>query len=149
MPEKKSDQADSEKKSEMETPEKLPQKKTAVDLSKIESKGGFLSKGRSGKIFLVGSSEMLKDNVLDDKGESPNTMFILNVIDALNHREDIAAMRSKEQRFNPLHESGALTKTFIKTFNIAGLPVLVVLFGCFVWMRRRSRKKTIQMMFQK
>jgi ABC-type uncharacterized transport system involved in gliding motility auxiliary subunit len=145
MPEKKSGAEDSKQTSEMET----AKKEAPVDLSKIESKGGSLAKGRPGKIFLVGSSEILKDNVLDDKGESPNTMFILNLIDAMNHREDIAAMRSKEQRFNPLHDSGALTKTFIKTFNIAGLPVLVVMFGCVVWMRRRSRKKTIQMMFQK
>ena len=109
----------------------------------------MLAKGKPSKVFLIGSAEMLKDNVLDAGGESPNAMFIMNIIDALNYREDIAVMRSKEQRFNPLHESDALTKTFIKTFNIAGLPVLVVLFGFFVWIRRRSRKKTIRMMFQK
>ncbi len=145
IPEKVSNPADSEQPSEKEA----PKSNEAVNLSKIESTGGIRTKGRPAKIFLVGSSELLKDNILDDQGESPNTMFILNVVDALNHREDIAAMRSKEQRFNPLHDSDALTKTFIKTFNIAGLPVLVVLFGGFVWMRRRSRKKTIQMMFQK
>jgi cbb3-type cytochrome oxidase subunit 3 len=42
-----------------------------------------------------------------------------------------------------------LTKTFVKTFNIAGLPVLLVFIGLIVWLRRRSRKKQIQMMFQK
>jgi len=36
-----------------------------------------------------------------------------------------------------------------KTFNIAGLPILIVLFGLSVWFRRHSRKKHIQMMFQK
>jgi hypothetical protein len=29
------------------------------------------------------------------------------------------------------------------------LPVLVVLFGLLVWFRRHTRKKQIQMMFQK
>jgi ABC-type uncharacterized transport system involved in gliding motility auxiliary subunit len=149
LPEKISDQTDAENKAEQEKSEKSPAKKSTVDLSKIESKGGLLAKGKPSKVFLIGSAEMLKDNVLDAGGESPNAMFIMNIIDALNYREDIAVMRSKEQRFNPLHESDALTKTFTKTFNIAGLPVLVVLFGCFVWIRRRSRKKTIKMMFQK
>ena len=75
-------------------------------------------------------------------------MFILNMIDALNGRADIAAMRSKEQSFNPLKETGAAAKTIIKTVNIAGLPVLVVILGLIVWGRRHSRRKKIQAMFQ-
>jgi hypothetical protein len=58
-------------------------------------------------------------------------------------------MRSKEQRFNPLEDTGAGTKTFVKTFNIVALPILVNLFGLLVWFRRHSRKKHIQMMFQR
>ena len=76
-------------------------------------------------------------------------MFNMNILDYLNNREDIAIMRSKEQRFNPLVETVAGVKTFIKSFNIVGLPVLVVLFGLLVWFRRHSRKKRIQIMFQK
>jgi hypothetical protein len=58
-------------------------------------------------------------------------------------------MRGKEQRFNPLDDTQAGTKTFVKAFNIAGLPILVVIFGLGVWFRRHSRKKQIQMMFGK
>ena len=76
-------------------------------------------------------------------------MFVMNVIDVLSHREDIAAMRSKVQQFNPLHDAGELTKSLIKTLNIAGLPILVVFAGLLVWLRRRSRKKRIQLMFAK
>jgi len=94
-------------------------------------------------------AEMIKDNVLDARGRGPNTALIMNVIDYLNNREDIAVMRGKEQRFNPLDDIGASAKTFIKAFNMLGLPLLVVLFGMTIWLRRRSRKKQIQMMFQK
>ncbi len=132
-----------------ENPEKLAEKKMSTDLAKIETKGGFLSKSKHSKVFLIASSEILKDNILDPKGEDPNAMFIMNVLDTLNYKDDIAVMRSKEQRFNPLYDSSSLTKTFTKTFNIAGLPVLVVFFGLFVLIRRRSRKKVIQMMFDK
>ncbi len=141
--EKKSE--NDEKDSEQEAAEKP----SGIDLSKIERSGQFLSKGKPGKIFLMASADMLKNNVLDAEGQSSNAAFIMNVIDYLNGREDIAVMRGKEQRFNPLEDTRAGTKTFVKAFNIAGLPILVVIFGLGVWFRRHSRKKHIEMMFQK
>jgi hypothetical protein len=123
-------------------------KSPGADLSKIEGEGPILSKGKRAKIFIMAASEMLKDNVLDDQGRTPNAMFIMNTLDFLNDREDIAVMRSKEQRLNPLRDTSAAAKTLIKSINIAGLPVLVVLFGFLVLLRRRARKRQIQMMFQ-
>ena len=120
-----------------------------MDLSKVTGHGGFMAKGRPGKIFLMASSEMLKDNVMDPNGQSPNDMFIMNVLDVLNQREDIAVMRSKVQQFNPLHDVKGPAKNFVKTFNIAGLPILVVLVGLLVWLRRRARQKRIEFMFQR
>jgi ABC-2 type transport system permease protein len=145
VPEKKSAEDDSGKPEK----EKENAQKPEDDLSKIEAKGRVIAKGKPGKLLLVASTEMLKDNLLDPKGRSPNAAFIMNVLDFLNNREGIAVIRGKEQRFNPLYEAKAGTKTFVKSFNIAGLPVLVVLFGFFVWMRRHARKKQIQMLFQK
>jgi ABC-2 type transport system permease protein len=123
--------------------------KPVVDLSKIESAGKIIAKGKPGKILLIASSDMLKDNMLDEQGKSPNAMFILNVLDYLNNREGIAELRSKEQGFNPLIEVKGATKTFVKSFNIAGLPILVILCGLMVWFLRHSRKKRIHMMFQR
>ena len=123
--------------------------KPEVDFSKIEGQGEILTKGRPGKIFVMATAEMLKDNMLDEQGRTPNAMFIMNILDYLNKREDIAVMRSKQQRFNPLDDTQGSTKTLVKTFNIGGLPVLVVLFGLCMWFRRHIRKRQIQMMFQK
>jgi ABC-type uncharacterized transport system involved in gliding motility auxiliary subunit len=146
IPEKKQDNAaDTEK----QTAENESIEKPDPDLAKIEGKGEFLSKGKPGKIFVMASSEMLSDNMLDEGGRTPNAMFIMNLLDFLNDREDIAVMRSKEQRFNPLDDTQAATKTLVKSFNIVGLPVLVVLFGLLVWFRRHTRKKQIQIMFRK
>ena len=149
MPEKtpaKKTEKDNDKK---ENSEKPAEKKMSTEWAKIETKGGFVSKSKHSKVFLIASSAILRNNILDPKGEDPNAMFIINVLDTLNNKDDIAVMRSKELQFNPLYESSSLTKTFTKTFNIAGLPVLVVFFGLFVLLRRRSRKKVIQMMFDK
>ena len=71
----------------------------------------------------------------------------MNMIDYLNGRGDIAVMRSKTQRFNPLHDIAPASKTAIKTINIAGLPVLVVIAGVIVWGRRSARKRMIQKIF--
>ncbi len=139
-----------------ETPEKKPTPEAppatpaaSADLSKIEGDAKVISKGKPGKIFLMASSEMLKDNILDEAGRSPNAVFILNVLDYLNNHQDIAMMRSKEQRFNPLADLSPMAKTGIKSLNIAGLPVLVVIAGLVVWLRRKSRRQQIQLLFQK
>ncbi len=124
-------------------------KKAKEDLSSISSQGGFISKSKPAKILVVTSAEMLKDNLLDEGGTSPNAAFVMNAIDTINGRDNIAAMRSKKQSYNPLDKISPTSKLAIKSFNIAGLPILVVFFGLLVWLKRRSRKNNIQMMFQK
>jgi hypothetical protein len=118
-----------------------------IDLSKIEREGQFIAQGKPGKIFVLASADMLKNMVIDETGRGPNTVFVLNAIDYLNRRGDVAVMRAKEQTFNPLSETSAGERTFIKAFIIAGLPLLVALFGVGVWIRRSARKKRIQAMF--
>ncbi|UCF06776.1 MAG: Gldg family protein, partial [bacterium] len=114
----------------------------------ITGEGTIVERGRAGKIFLIGTAEVLKNNVIDENGTSPNATFVMNLIDHLNGRDEYATMRSKMLRFNPLQETSGGTKTFVKSFNIAGLPVIVVAFGIAVWFRRTARKRAIQMMFR-
>ncbi|MBF0099584.1 MAG: Gldg family protein [Desulfobacterales bacterium] len=143
--EKEGEQTDTEKSST----EAKPEEPKPVDLSQIDAKGSKISKGKPGKIFLLATSEVLKDNMLDKEAKTPNAVFIMNVLDALNNRNDIAEMRSKEQRFNPLAETTATAKTVIKSFNIGGLPVLIIGLGLIVMLVRHTKKKHIQIMFQK
>ncbi len=133
------------------SPGDMPKPDTSkpADLSKIEGESNVIPKGKPGKIFVMASSQMLKDNILDEAGRSPNAVFVLNVLDYLNNHQDIAVMRAKEQRFNPLADMSPSVKTAVKSLNIAGLPVLVVLAGMIVWLRRKSRRRQIQLMFQK
>ncbi|SLM32128.1 Predicted ABC-type transport system, membrane protein [Desulfamplus magnetovallimortis] len=119
----------------------------AIALSEIEVDNTIITKGKPGKIFVMACSSMLQDNMLDPEGRTTNATFILNVIDHLNDQDDIAEMRSKNQTLNPLSETTPFARGFIKTFNIAGLPALMILFGFGVWLRRNSRRKTIKIMF--
>ena len=120
-----------------------------TDLSQIKPGGEFIATSRGAKIFLMASSEMLKDNLLDPEGASPNAMFVMNILDVLNDRQDIAQMRSKVLSFNPLDDASAGTKTFIKAFNVIGLPVIVIIFGLLMWLKRHMRRKHIELMFQR
>ena len=125
------------------------EKATASSTKMIESEGDIIEKGRPGKIFILASSDMIKDNLLDKEGRGVNDIFVMNILDYLNEQEGVARLRSKQQRFTPLNETGAFTKTAVKAFNIVGLPVVVVFFGLAVWARRTHRKKSIQNMFSK
>ncbi len=150
IPEKEVAKKTGEKETDEKKDSKPPtEKKPESALSKIKGQGEIIKVGKPGRIFLIGSSEMLKDGLVDETGKTPNATFVMNVLDFLNDEEDIAIMRSKEQRFNPLEETRPGTRTFVKTFNIAVLPVLVVLFGFLVWFLRHSRKNRIRMMFNK
>jgi len=150
IPEKKTDAKDSQNEAAASTAkEPVADKGPAKSLAQVEGRGVFRARSQPAKIFVLGSADMLKDNILDEAGRSPNAAFILNTLDHMNDRDDIAVMRGKEQRFNPLYAVDGPTKTIAKTFNIAGLPVLVVLFGLGVWWRRHAKKKYIRMMFQR
>jgi ABC-2 type transport system permease protein len=118
-----------------------------IDLSEILRAEATVKEGKPGGVFLVGTSEILQDNLIDREGKSPNAQFLMNVIDAFNGREAYALMRTKAQRFNPLRDIEPGTRTMIKSFNIAGLPVIVILVGGLVWLCRVSRKRMIQNMF--
>ncbi|MDY6832446.1 MAG: Gldg family protein [Thermodesulfobacteriota bacterium] len=113
----------------------------------VEAIGTVIEKGRPGKIFVMGSSHPLRDYMVDREGRVPNAVFLANVIDALNGREAVALLRSKQQTYNPLNEVSAATRTAIKGFNIIGLPVLVVMAGLVVLLARSIRKKRIARRF--
>ncbi len=118
--------------------------KAADTTEMIQSEGDIIEKGKPGKIFILASSDMIKDNLLDKEGRGVNDIFVMNILDYLNEQEGVARLRSKQQRFTPLNNTDAFTKTAVKTLNIAGLPVVVVFFGLAVWARRTRRKKAIQ-----
>jgi hypothetical protein len=102
-----------------------------------------------GRIFVMGSSAVLGSNVLDAEGNTGNSLFVLNLLDHMNDRTDYAVMRTKGMSYSPLKETVPAVRSFIKTFNIAGLAVIVAAIGLAVWLMRVSRKRRIQAHFEK
>ena len=104
----------------------------------------------SGRIFVLGSSSIIGSNVLDAEGRTGNSVFFMNLFDYLNDREDYAIMRTKGVNYVPISEDTPhQLKSFIKTFNIVVLPILVAIAGVLVWVGRLRRKKRIEYFFLK
>lgn len=148
IPEKPKDEAPGESSEDKAEADNVVDNKASPATQRIRSQGDILELGKPGKIFIVASADMIKDNLLSSEGRGPNDIFVMNVLDYLNDQVNIAKMRSKQQRFNPLDDMGAFPKTVVKTINIIGLPVVVVLFGLVVWAKRTGRKKKIQREFK-
>ncbi|MBN2443079.1 MAG: DUF4340 domain-containing protein, partial [Spirochaetales bacterium] len=108
-----------------------------------------------GRIFLVGTSEIIRDLILNYtppgslRDTSPNKILISNIIDYCNGKEDYAAMRSKLQLVNPLDETKTtpFAKDFTQYFNLIGLPVIAIICGIIVLLVRMGRKKKILLLF--
>lgn len=149
LPEEEKEEEEGEDTENAAEAEKKEEKKPVIKESRVKSEKEILTKGRPGKIFLIGSSEVLSDNIVDEEGAGPNSIFLLNMFDYLNNQESTAVMRGKKQRFNPLEDTKPFTRFFIKAFNIGGMTIAFILFGIFVFFRRKARKKSIQLMFKK
>ena len=141
----------------------IPQKEASEEsddegnVSKIISgDNSFIKQGKRAKILVIGSSETLKNQLIDAGGVGPNAIFPMNLIDYVADRSDWAIMRSKAQQFNPVEpfneKASVVVKLLtnrqnLKYFNIFGLPLIVGLFGFLVFYKRRHKKKAIQSTF--
>ncbi len=119
----------------------------AKTLEGLEASNRIIESSAPAKVFVLGCSQVLYDNMLDEQGRTTNATFLLNAVDHLNADDSTAELRSKQQTLNPIAETGPLTKNIIKAFNTAGLCVLVFLFGIGVWFFRSMKKKKIARMF--
>ena len=118
-----------------------------VDEGGLESLGVRLEKGKPGRIIVVGSADILRDNIVDEGGTTPNAQLLMNMVDYLNDRQDLAVLRSKTQRFNPLVDIAPESRSLIKGANLVGLPLLVIFAGLLAWLRRGARRRKLKQMF--
>jgi len=112
-------------------------------LQGFKAENPFLETSQPAKLFVLPCSQMLQDNMLDPQGRTTNATFILNIIDHLNDEDEIARLRSKQQKLNPIAQTTSFTRGVFKALNIIALPVLVILFGLLILAKRTSRKKRI------
>ncbi|MCQ2573485.1 MAG: Gldg family protein [Treponema sp.] len=113
-----------------------------VDTSNDDlSASGHIMKSRvPGKVFVVGSSQITTVQLLDKNSTSPIAMFLVNVLDYVNGREELCTMRTKGLALNTLEIKSQALAQVLKYFCIYGLVVLVVVAG-FVALRLRAKHR--------
>jgi ABC-type uncharacterized transport system involved in gliding motility auxiliary subunit len=92
------------------------------------------------RVFLVGSSTMLNEQVLGP----PNASLFLNLVDWLVLDPKLLAMRSRGAGDAPLSpDLTDGTRNAVKFGCTAGVPALLVLLGLVRWQQRESRRKKL------
>lgn len=117
-----------------------------ISAEELQAEQSFTPEGE-GTLFVVGTSAILGSGFIDVQGRNPNALLVLNLIDAMNGREDRALMRTKGRRVRPLRTIEPPARTALKTFAVAGLPALVVLAGVAVWLLGEMRRRRIRVEF--
>jgi ABC-type uncharacterized transport system involved in gliding motility auxiliary subunit len=113
----------------------------------LTSHGIRLDKGKPGRLLVVGAADILRNNIVDEAGTTPNAQLLMNMVDYLNGRQDLAVLRSKAQRFNPLADVAPESRSLIKGANLVGLPLLIIFIGLIAWLRRSARRRKLKKMF--
>lgn len=113
-----------------------------VDTSNDEmTAASYLSESKlPGKVFVVGSSQITTAQLLDSSPSSPIAMFLLNVMDYVNGRDELCVMRTKGLTLNTLEVKSQAAAQILKYFCIYGLVVLVVVAG-LVSLRLRAKHR--------
>lgn len=130
-----------------ENGENEPSEEYLIEMDRISREENMVKATDSGKLYVFGSSMAISDNLVDQNGTSTNSIMIMNIIDDMNGNGDFSLMRKKGLNYSPLNETEPAAKTFVKTFNMAFIPILVILAGLLVWFRWHRRQKKIASMF--
>ncbi len=99
------------------------------------------------RLFVIGTSTILGKGFIDTQRAGPNTLFIHNVIDYVSGKETRAALRGRGALVRRLNDFSTPTQSRVKTFLIAGPPLLVAFAGVALWLWWRLRQRTIQTRF--
>lgn len=94
-----------------------------------------------GRAIMVGDSEFIHDNYVGNYQE--NLIFALNSMDWLTQDESLIGIRAKNITTRRLLFSSDFVKSFIRYFNMVGMPLIVALFGAVRLIRRRQTTKRV------
>ncbi len=89
------------------------------------------------KLILIGSSYILDDS-MDASTSGSNSDFLLNAINWLHDKDDSIYIRPKSLQGKSLVMNG-LQQLIIFVISIVILPLVIIISGFVVWLRRRNR----------
>ena len=95
--------------------------------------------------FIISSRDILAGPAGGGRGMNfPNSLFLHNLVDYLTGNVHVPRMRGKGLEYNPLEKTEELNRRMIKVLNMAGVPLLVVLWGLVMWRFRKRYRVRIE-----
>lgn len=101
-----------------------------------------------GRLLVLSTSAPTTAQMLDPQSPTPNSTFLLNVLDYLNGVPGIAELRSKGLGVPRITVTNPASVVVARWGNVVLGPVIVIAIGIVVWGRRRRRSRRIQAIFQ-
>ena len=88
------------------------------------------------RLIVVGDSDFAVDGFADSLG---NQDFFLNSVNYLAEEEELISIRPKDEEERTVALTGGQSKTIFYG-TVFGMPVVVIIAGILVWLRRRKKK---------
>lgn len=95
------------------------------------------------RIFVAGTSEIAKGQLVDSALKEPIAIFMRNVVDYVCGNGDLCAMRTKGLTLNTLHGTATVEALAAKYFNQYGIAILSLLFAFILYRKREARRHHI------
>lgn len=99
--------------------------------------------------WIMNSPRILNNFFQGGQGDkfNANGLFLTNMVDFTNGHPQNPEMRTKRLEYAPIKKLGDAERVIYKTFNLGGVPLLVILAGLFIWKRRGQRRKNVMEQF--
>ncbi|MBN1595123.1 GldG family protein [candidate division FCPU426 bacterium] len=114
-----------------------------------ESLPAFIAEAKPARVLVIGGADMLSNDFLDPRRQDGLAQFVLNMVDWVAQDAALIDIRSKGPAPAALGKVSEAHRQAVKYFNLIGLPLLVVLFGLFMWRRLEARRLVIAAQFHK
>ncbi len=110
----------------------------SADVTKQER---FNESKKPGRIIAIGDGDFAHE---EQRPPKDNITFFVNMVDFLADDVGLAEIRSKDTSESPIEDTSDGTKRFVKYFNLIFPPLLIILFGAYIWNKRKINRKKLQ-----
>jgi len=102
-----------------------------------EEQSEITGEAEENKIIAIGCSNMFKSNILQSVEDHKN--FLRNCVDALTLGDDLIKIRSKNIMTRRIRTTSSIGKALTKIFVVWFSPVVFVIAGFYITIRRRKK----------
>jgi gliding-associated putative ABC transporter substrate-binding component GldG len=108
----------------------------------------FIDKAKPSRLLVIGSADFLSNDFLDPRRGGTLVQFAQNLVDWTAQDSELVEIRSKGVEPAVLGNVPEAQRMLVKYFNLAGLPILVVIAGLLMWRRMEARRQMVAELFK-